>query len=141
MFPKLLNIIFSSKLAFNKKALEELKKCKQNIDQEVPKKLLNDVWLSASPKDWFSSFYTRWTTSNLSDVPLNRIQLLELIHPYRNIGKLDKSTLRKLIVSVLAWGGLGRSPSNGKLAIDTIEAYEDVCSELLIGMPSIKAYE
>ena len=128
-------------VAFNKKALEELKKCKENIDQEVPKKVLNDVWLSTSPKDWFSSFNTRWTISNLSDVPLNRIQLLELIHPYRNIGKLDKSILRKLIVSVLAWGGLGRSPSNGKLAIDTIEAYEDVCSELLIGMPSIKAYE
>lgn len=35
---------------------------------------------------------------------------------------------------------MGRSPSNGKLAIDTIEAYQDVCSKLLNGMSSIKAY-
>ena len=127
-------------ITFNVKALEELKKCKENIDQEVPKKILNNVWLSTSPKEWFSSFNTRWTISNLSDIPLNRIQLLELIHPYRNIGKIDESTLRKLIVSVFAWGGLGRSPSNGKLAIDTIEAYQNVCSKLLNGMSSIKAY-
>ena len=38
-------------ITFNKKALDELKKCKENIDQEVPKKILNNVWLSSSPKE------------------------------------------------------------------------------------------
>ena len=54
--------------------------------------------------------------------------------------ELDEFILRKLIVSVLAWGGLGTSSTNGKLAIETIKAYEGVCASLLNGLSSVEAY-
>ena len=125
---------------FNKDALDELKRCKNKIDKEVPEEVLNDLWLATSPKEWFSNFNTTWNTSELSESGLNRKELLELIHPHRNKRELDKFILRKLIVSVLAWGGLGTSPTNGKLAIETIKAYEGVCASLLNGLSSVEAY-
>ena len=125
---------------FNQKALDELKKCKDRIDKEVPEEILNDVWLATSPKDWFSNFNTSLMIPNLSETRLNRKKLLELIRPHRNKGELDGLVLRNLIVSILAWGGLGTSPTNGKLAIETIEAYEGVCASLLNGLSSVDAY-
>jgi len=127
-------------VTFNQEALNELKRCKDRIYKEVPEEILNDVWLATSPKDWFSNFNTSWKISNLSETPLNRKELLELIHSHRNKGELDESTLRKLIVSVLAWGGLGTSPTSGQLAIGTIQAYEEVCASLLNGLSSVDAY-
>ena len=34
---------------FNKDALDELKRCKNKIDKEVPEEVLNDLWLATSP--------------------------------------------------------------------------------------------
>lgn len=125
---------------FNQVALEHLIICKNKIEQEVPSKILDNAWLANSPDKWFSNFNTTWKVSNLSKSPLNRYELLKLIDEFRNKGKLDKPTLRMLIVSVFAWGGMGTSGSNGKLAIDTIQNYEEICLGLLNGMSSVDAY-
>jgi hypothetical protein len=126
---------------FNQKALNELKWCKENIEKEVPQKIIDNLWLAQkSPKNWFSNFKLSWEVSELSGLPLNRSDLFMLIDQHRNIGELDKPTLRKLIVSVFAWGAMGTSATNGKLAINSIEAYEGVCSELLCGMTPVDAY-
>ncbi len=125
---------------FNQQALDELKRCKEQIETEVPIDALNNVWLGSSPFQWFSKFNTGWEISDLSKTPLNRLELLELIKLSRNKNKLDPSILRKLIVSVFAWGGMGYSGKSGKRAIDTIGAYEEVCSKLLNGMPPVNAY-
>jgi hypothetical protein len=124
----------------NERALDELKRCKDILDK-VPVEIRNKMWLSnASPKKWFDYFNTNWETSDLSEKPLNRSELLEQFRPYRNKGKLDESIIRKLIISVLAWGGMGYSKTQGKLAISTIGSYERVCTELLNGMLPVDAY-
>lgn len=125
---------------FNQQALDELKRCKEQIEAEVPKDALNNVWLGSSPKKWFSKFNTSWKITSLSETPLNRLELLKLTNLHRNSSKLDQSTLRKLIVSVFAWGGMGYTGNTGKKAINSIDAYEEVCAKLLNGMPSVDAY-
>ena len=87
---------------FNQQALDELKRCKEQIETEVPIDALNNVWLGSSPFQWFSKFNTGWEIADLSKTPLNRLELLELINLSRNKNKLDPSILRKLIVSVFA---------------------------------------
>lgn len=127
-------------IEFNEVALNHLIICKDKIDREVPSRILDNAWLATSPDNWFKNFNTNWNVSNLPKSPLNRYELLKLIDAYRNTGDLDKPTLRMLIVSVFAWGGMGTSGSNGKLAIDTIQNYEEICLELLNGMSSVDAY-
>lgn len=125
---------------FNQRALDELKRCKDILDK-VPVVIRDKMWLTnASPKKWFDYFDTNWKISDLSERPLNRSELLEQFLPYRNKGKLDEPIVRKLIISVLAWGGMGYSKTQGKLAISTIGSYERVCTELLNGMSSVDAY-
>ena len=127
---------------FNEQALTYLRKCKNKIDLEVPKEKLDTLWLAnQSAKKWFSNFETSWEISDLSEKKLNREELLELINPFRKNRNTDKSTIRKLIVSILAWGGMGTSPTSGKLAIETIDAYEEVCLKLLNGMMPVNAYQ
>ena len=43
---------------FNQQALDELKRCKERIETEVPKEILNKVWLATSPERWFSNLKT-----------------------------------------------------------------------------------
>lgn len=128
-------------MKFNHIAINELKWCKEKIEKEVPQKIIDNMWLAQkSPKNWFGNFKLSCEVSELSETPLNRSELFRLIDQHRKIGELDKPTLRKLIVSVFAWGGMRTSSNNGKLAINSIESYEGVCSELLSGMTPVDAY-
>ena len=127
-------------IEFNEVALKHLIICKDKIEREVPSEILDNAWLATSPDNWFKNFNTNWKVSILPKSPLNRYELLNLIDAFRNQGDLDKPTLRMLIISVFAWGGMGTSGSNGKLAIDTIQNYEKICLELLNGMSSVDAY-
>lgn len=128
-------------LSFNQPALNELKKCKEKIDAEVPKKIRDNLWLEGpSPKALFGKCETSWKIPDLSNKPLNREELLNLIQPYRGKKEVDQITIRKLIVSVFAWGGMRPTKTWGKLAIHSIESYENICLELLKGMPPVFAY-
>lgn len=127
---------------FNQQALIRLQECKHRIEAEVPEKIRDDLWLEGlSPNAWFDKYETSWKIPNLPDNPLNRSELLNFIRPYRGKKEVDEITIRKLIVSIFAWGGMRPTPTWGKLAIDTIETYEKICLELLRGMPSVSAYE
>ncbi len=128
-------------VTFNQEALDELKKCKDRIDAEVPKEKLDNSWLATSPHNWFSKFDTCWQVSNLPKDPLNRKGLLELINPHRSEGELDSEIIRKLIICIFAWGGMRPAPDSGKLAIETINTYENICLKLMKGMPPVSAYE
>ena len=125
---------------FNERALDELKRYKHILDK-VPVEIRNKMWLAnTSPKKWFDYFDTTWKISELPETPLNRAELLELFHLYRAKRKLDESIIRRLIISVLAWGGMRSSKTQGKLAISTIANYQWVCTKLLNGMSPIDAY-
>ncbi len=80
-------------VTFNQEALDELKKCKDRIDAEVPKEKLDNSWLATSPHNWFSKFDTCWQVSNLPKDPLNRKGLLELINPHKSEGELDSEII------------------------------------------------
>tara|TARA_B100001057_G_C22748476_1_gene910743 strand:+ start:917 stop:1351 length:435 start_codon:yes stop_codon:yes gene_type:complete len=128
-------------MKFSKQALDELKKCKHVIDTEVSANKLDNLWVGLSPKNWFSKFDKSLHVSNLSEKSMNRKELLELIVSYRRNGKIVPSAVRELIISIYAWGGMRRDKNTGILAINTISAYEDVCSKLLNGMSSLSAFK
>ena len=130
-------------LSFNQQALKELKRCKEIIDANVPKGIRDDLWFAGlSPKVWFNKFETLWDIPKLPDKRFNRSELLEFIQPFRGKNEVDEITIRKLIISVFAWGGMRLSPKVGQLAINTIESYEKICLRLLSGeLDSISAYD
>lgn len=128
-------------LEFNKVALERLRTCKQQIDKEVPEQVLQNLWLATSPKRWFSNFDLDWQIPDLPNNSLNREQLLVLMNEHKNEMELNTQTLRKLIVCVLAWGGMRRDKNTGIPALETISFYENICLELMRGLPAISAYE
>ena len=108
----------------------------------MPEKVRDNLLLGGlSPKSWFEKIAPHSKIPNLPDKPLNRPELLNLIQPYRGKKEVDEITIRKLIVSIFAWGGMRISPRSGKLAIDTIKTYEKICLELLNGMSSVSAYD
>ena len=130
-------------LNFNQQALNKLKRCKEKIDTSVPKKIQNELWFaSLSPKAWFDKFEPGYDIPELPEKRLNRSQLLELIQPYRGKNEVDEIKIRKLIISVFAWGGMRPTPTWGQLAINTIKSYEKICLGLLRGeLDSTSAYD
>ena len=128
-------------LEFNKVVLDHLRTCKQQIDKEVPEQALQNLWLATSPKRWFSNFDLDWQIPDLPDNSLNREQLLVLMNKHKNEMELNTQILRKLIVCVLAWGGMRRDKNTGIPALETISCYEDICLKLMRGLPAISAYE
>lgn len=128
-------------IKFNQSALEYLKICKERIDTEVPDEKLKSLWVATSPQKWFANFDTDWGVPDLLAKPLNRYDLLELFLASKKEKKMDQLTIRKLIINVLAWGGMRRDKNTGIPALETIGAYEKVCSDLLKGTPAVAAYE
>lgn len=126
---------------FNKNVLDELKKCRDRINALVPSEKLEQMWVGTPANKWFESLKTSWQIESLPTSSLNRNGLLALVADTKQSSNFSKDQIQKLIISIFSWGGMSRTRTTGQLAMDSMEAYVEICRSLLLGSDPLEAYQ
>ena len=71
--------------SFNKNALNKLKECKINIENNIRSVKIGNIWRGSKTKQWFDYFETDWALNNLNNEPTNRYDLLARIDHIKKI--------------------------------------------------------
>ena len=125
---------------FDNDALTYLKLCKDRVSK-LPKVVKESAWLGADAKKWFEHTKSDWQLPGLSSSKLYRDDLIRAINGAKKKRFLSQSDVRELTIKVFVWGGMTRTHNSGKLAMETINSYEDICRDLLDGLDPASAYE